>query len=94
MYQVQVAPPSAGRTIKDRWTGKDKVIYSETYRNAGGDVSTFQSATNTIMKLMASAAPGTKIKLIVTVPEKVGQEPTKEELLAKIAELTKQVQAA
>jgi hypothetical protein len=69
---------------------KGQIVDNEAYRQVSGGPKTWASAKEQVEKLIATSKPGTKIKLVITVPqptEKPSSEMTKEELAAKIAEL-------
>jgi hypothetical protein len=66
---------------------KDKMVDNDSYRQVAGGPKSMQGATEQIARLLKSEKPGTKIKLVITVPEKQPSEMSLEELRAKVAEM-------
>jgi hypothetical protein len=69
---------------------KGQMVDNDAYRQVSGGPKTWASAKEQVERLIATSKPGTKIKLVVTVPqptEKPAAEMSKAELMAKIAEL-------
>jgi hypothetical protein len=66
---------------------KDQMVDNDAYRQIAGGPKTFEQAQGAIAKLLKSEKPGTKIKLVITVPEKQPSEMSLEELKAKVAEM-------
>lgn len=70
---------------------KGKMVENDAYRQVPGQPKSIQQAIDGLLRLIGTSKPGTKVKLVVTVPwpvEKPAAEMSREELQRKIAELT------
>lgn len=89
MYSIWVAV--ANRHEAQYGRNKGQLVNNERYVQVPGQPSTFQQAQDRVAKLLATSAPGTKIKLVCTVPQALAKQPehmNKAELEARIAELS------
>jgi hypothetical protein len=89
MYYLAIA--AANKHVAERGFNKGQMVDNDAYRQVTGGPETFDQAMTQLRKLAGTSKPGTKIKLVITIPEplaKPASEMSKEELLSKIAELT------
>lgn len=95
MYYLAIA--AANKHIAEKGFNKGQMVENDSYRQVSGGPATFAQAIERITKLAGTSKPGTKIKLVITIPEPLAKptsEMSKSELEAKIAELTAQMNKA
>lgn len=95
MYYLAIA--AANKHEATYGPNKGQIVANDAYRQVVGGPKTFAQATDQLAKLLGTSKPGTKIKLVITVPEPLAKptsEMSKSELEAKIAELTAQMNKA
>jgi hypothetical protein len=95
MYSLWIAKQDAHVAKYGR--NKGEMVNNESYKNSGG-FDRLADAQDAFVKALATATPGTKVKLIGTVPKVVSvpkTEPTIAELQAQLnALMAKQATAA
>lgn len=88
MYYLAIA--AANRHVAEYGPSKGKEVANDAYRQVQNGPKSFKEVIDRITTLAATSKPGTKIKLVVTVPSlpmSAGEELAK--LKARIAELEK-----
>src|SRR5579864_346794 len=86
MYYLATA--TANKHVAERGPAKGKVVENDAYTQVANGPTSFQQAMDRVLHLIGTSKPGTKIKLVVTVPKPAMT--TAEELVAlknRIAEL-------
>jgi hypothetical protein len=88
MYYLAIA--AANKHVAERGFNKGQMVDNDAYRQVSDGPQTLAACVERITKLAGTSKPGTKIKLVITIPDALAKSPsemTKEELQAKIAEL-------
>lgn len=86
MYYLAIA--NANKHVAEYGPSKGKEVQNDAYRQVPGQPKTIQQAVDGLLKLVVNSKPGTKVKLVVTVPRPAAT-PAEElaALKARIAEL-------
>lgn len=86
MYYLATATPN--KHVATTGFSKGKEVSHDSYRQVSGCPDTFKAVTEEVARLIGTSKPGTKIKLVATVPE-IPLTPADEvaQLKARLAQL-------
>ena len=93
MYYLAIA--AANKHVAEYGPSKGKEVANDAYRQVQGQPKTMQQAYQRLLELVGTAKPGTKVKLVVTVPHPIQSSADElAELRAKVAALEQQQKQA